>query len=115
MVSHGFLLNKYRKKPFVIFALSFLLTGILEYVCGFLLLKILKMRLWDYTGYFLNINGFVCLLSAFCFGIGGLLVIYLIYPLIKKIYEKINKRFLKVILSIISLIFLSDVIATILK
>lgn len=109
------LLNKYRKNPFVIFFLSFLLTGVLEYICGFLLLKVLKMRLWDYTGYFLNINGFVCLLSAFCFGIGGLLIIYLIYPLIKKIYEKIDKKVLKVILSILSVIFLGDIIATILK
>jgi len=109
------LFYKYKKKPLIIFLLSFFITGIFEYLCGFILLKFLKMRLWDYTGYFLNINGLVCFLSAFCFAIGGLLIIYLIYPFVKKIYEKVNKKLLKVILSVISIIFLGDVIATILK
>lgn len=109
------LLLKCNKKPFVVFLLSFLVTGTLELISGFMLLKFLKMRLWDYTGYFLNINGFVCLLSALCFGIGGLLVIYVIYPLVKKIYEKINKKFLYAILIILSVIFLGDIIATIIK
>ncbi len=88
------LLNKYKKKPLVIFILSFLLTGALEGISGFVLLKLAKKRLWDYTGHFLNIGGFVCFLSAFCFGIGGLLVIYLIYPLVKKIIEKIKREHL---------------------
>ena len=109
------LFYKYKKKPLIIFLLSFFITGIFEYLCGFILLKFFKMRLWDYTGYFLNINGLVCFLSAFCFAIGGLLIIYLIYPFVKKIYEKVNKKLLKVILSVISIIFLGDVIATILK
>lgn len=109
------LIYKYRKKPALIFTLSFFITGLLEYLCGVILLKFFKMRLWDYTGYFLNINGHVCFLSAFCFGVGGILLTYLIYPLIKKIYEKVNKNVLKIILSLITLIFLGDIIATILK
>lgn len=109
------LFYKYRKNPFLIFVLSFFVTGILEGICGFILLKIFKMRLWDYTGYFLDINGFVCFLSAFCFGIGGLLVTYLIYPLVKKIYDKVNKKVLKGVLGLLSGLFLIDIIATILK
>lgn len=109
------LFYKYRKKPFLIFVLSFFGSGILEYLCGLLLLHVFKMRLWDYTGYFLNIDGLVCFVSALCFGIGGLLITYLIYPFIKKIYERVNKKILKVLLTVISLIFLGDIIATILK
>ena len=73
------------------------------------------MRLWDYTKYFLNIDGLVCFASALCFGIGGLIITYLIYPLIKKIYEKIDKNKLKIFLIIISTIFLGDIIASIIK
>ena len=108
-------LYKLRKKPWLIFLLSFFITGILEGICGFMLLKLFKMRLWDYTGYFLNIGGFVCFLSAFCFGIGGLLITYLIYPLIKKLYEKSNKEILKIIISLLIICFLGDIIATIIK
>ena len=106
---------KYKKKPLVIFLLSFFITGIFEYLCGLVLLKFLKKRLWDYTGYFLNINGLVCFLSAFCFAIGGLLIVYLIYPLVEKIYNKVNHKFLKIILTILSIVFLGDIIATIIK
>lgn len=109
------LLSKYKKHPFIIFILSFFLTGILEGICGFILLKFFKIRLWDYEGKFLNIGGFVCFLSALCFAIGGLLVIYLLTPLINKIIKKFHNKIIRNILLIISLIFLSDVILTILK
>lgn len=109
------ILNKYKKHPLLIFLLSFFITGILEYICGYLLLRFLNKRLWDYRGWFLNINGFVSFLSAFCFGIGGLIIIYFLLPSIKKIVSKIKKKYLITSLSIISIIFSSDVLLTILK
>lgn len=109
------LLKKYKKKPHIIFILSFFLTGFLELILGFIIHKFLHMRLWDYTGYFLNFKGYVCLLSAFIFGAGGLLTIYILEPIINKIYNKINKKILKIVLIIISVFFSIDIIATILK
>ena len=106
---------KYKNKPILIFLLSFFITGLLEYLSGLFLLKILNIRLWNYTGMFLNISGHVCFLSALCFGLGGLLITYVIYPFIEKIYLKIKDKCLKFILSSISFIFLIDVIATIIK
>ncbi len=108
------LLYKFHHKPLVIFFLSFFITGALEGLSGYFLLKFLKMRLWDYTGYFLNINGYVCFLSAFCFGIGGLLVTYVLYPLVLKMIEKFNKNYLKTVLAIITLIFSGDLLYKIL-
>lgn len=109
------LLYKCHDNPYIIFFASFFLTAFLEGTCGFILLKFFKKRLWDYTGYFLNIKGFVCFLSAFCFGLGGLLITYVIYPLIDKIVSKINIKEIENILSFITIIFLGDIIATILK
>ena len=109
------LLNKYRDNFLIIFLASFFITGFFEGLSGYLLLKILKIRLWDYTGYFLNINGFVCFLSAFCFGIGGLLVIYLIYPLVEKIVKKIKISNLKRILGLLTIFFTTDLIASKIK
>lgn len=109
------LIYKLKKYPLLIFFISFFLTGTLEGISGFLLLKFGKMRLWDYTGYFLNIGGFVCFLSAFCFGIGGLIITYLIYPFIEKILKKINIKWIKRSLMLISIIFGIDIIASILK
>ncbi len=104
------LINKFQKQPLVIFFLSFFITGFLEGISGYLLLKIFKMRLWDYTGKFLNIGGFVCFLSAFCFGIGGLLVTYILYPLVQKLLKKVNNKDLTYILTLITVIFSLDLI-----
>ena len=71
------------------------------------------MRLWDYTGYFLNINGLVCFLSAFCFAVGGLLVTYVLYPLVLKIINKCNLKYLKIILIFISILFSIDGLSSI--
>ena len=109
------LLNKFKDNFVKVFLIAFILTGTFEGISAFLLLKIFKMRLWDYTGYFLNIDGFVCFLSAFCFGLGGLFIVYILYPLINKLFKKINPKTLESFLSILSLIFISDLIATILK
>lgn len=108
-------LNKYRKNPIKIFLLSFFITGILEYVCGFILLKFFNLRLWDYRGWFLNIDGFVCFLSAFIFGLGGLLIIYLLLPFIKSLYKLVNKKLLKIILWTLNILFVSDILLTIFK
>ncbi len=107
-----YFLYKYKNNPFKIFILSFFLTGILEYLSGLILLKVFKMRLWDYTGCFLNINGFVCFLSAFCFGVGSLVLTYLIFPLIDKLLNKVNRRNIKICLSLISSLFLLDIFLT---
>ncbi len=107
------LLSKYKDNPFAVFLLSFILTGLVEFLSGLILLYLFKMRLWDYTGHFLNINGLVCFLSAFFFGLGGLFIIYVLYPLVEKIYDFVNEKILKRILTIITLFFSGDIIATI--
>lgn len=108
-------LNKYKENIIKFFCSTFFLTGIFEYLSGLFLLKVFKMRRWDYTKYFFNIDGLVCFISALCFSIGGLLIVYLIYPIIEKILKKINKKYIKLGLSIVSLLFIKDIIATLKK
>ena len=45
-------------------------------------------RWWDYTGYLLNINGRICAEGLFCFGLGGMAVVYLIVPRIDNRLKK---------------------------
>ncbi len=108
-------LNKYQNNflKFIIYA--FFLTGTFEYISGILLLKIFKMRLWDYTNYSFNINGLVCPLSALCFTLGSILIIYYLYPFIKKTINKINKKVLNSLLFILNGVFCYNIIATLKK
>ena len=48
------------------------------------------MRWWDYTGYFLNIDGRICAEGLLLFGIGGLAAVYLLAPIIDNRLKKLN-------------------------
>ncbi|MBR1459973.1 MAG: putative ABC transporter permease, partial [Oscillospiraceae bacterium] len=48
------------------------------------------MRWWDYTGYFLNLNGRICSEGLLVFGLGGLAVVYLIAPLLDQQISKLK-------------------------
>lgn len=102
--------NKYRKNPLIVFLITMLLTGIFEYLTGLIMFKIWHHRWWDYRGLFLNIGGFVCLRSVISFGIGGLILIYLLDPIVEKIIKKISVNKLKVINTLIVLIIVIDTI-----
>ena len=86
------LLKKFKKNPLVVFLLSILITGVVEYITGYLMYDIYNRTWWDYTGAFLNIDGYVCLRSVLTFGIGGLLLIYVIEPIVAKFSVTLNSN-----------------------
>ena len=75
---------KIRRWPWAVFLLSVLVTGILEFVAGWLVYTIGNgTRYWDYNTEiwnFGNIGGFVCLRSVMFFGISALFLMYAIVP-----------------------------------
>ncbi len=90
-----------KKKPFVIFLLSALITGITEYSTAWFCDKILHQRYWDYNVEIWNwgnINGYICFRSVFLFALAGLLLIYFIVPLVNKFFSKYNLKIISVIL-----------------
>lgn len=107
-----FLLYKKRKHPLLVFFASMLITGILEYIGGWMLYEFQDgLRCWDYNSEILNfgnINGFVCLRSVLFFGFSSLLLIYLIVPLCFYLAKKINKKTFLIITIGLCSIFLFD-------
>ena len=43
---------------------------------------------WDYTGYFINIDGKVCAEGLLIFGLGGMVVVYFVAPLLDNIISR---------------------------
>lgn len=86
---------KVKDKPYLVFVISTLVTGLLEFIVGYLLYNIGHIRLWDYNTEILNygnINGYVCLRSVLFFGISSLFLVYVIIPYIEKLSNKISKK-----------------------
>ena len=64
---------------FVLVLLStMLITTILELVGSYFMELIMGDWLWDYSNYFCNFEGRIALWSSVKFGLGGLIIIYLI-------------------------------------
>ena len=107
-----YLTKNKKKKPLYIFLISFISTGILEYISGYGMLKLAHMRCWDYNTEILNfgnINGFVCLRSVTFFGLSALLLVYLITPVCIYLSKKINKNlFLTISITICTIIIFDE-------
>lgn len=102
---------KYKKSPIRLFLLSSLSCGVLEYITG-LLIYIFRdgYRAWDYNTEILSfgsINGFVCIRSILIFGVSGLILIYILVPLIKKLAE--NKYIVKISYILIAIILIDEI------
>lgn len=90
------LLKRFKGKPAVVFLLSAVITGVLEYITGVLMWAVWHRRWWDYTGLFWNIDGYVCLRSVLSFAVGGLILLYILEPLMRKAYQRLSRKALHI-------------------
>lgn len=105
------LLKRFRMRPKVEFSMAVLLCGCIEYFTGFFLeLTHNGQKWWDYTGYFLNLDGRICAEGLLVFGVGGMAFVYVIAPLIDNwVKEHLNKR-LSTACLVLLLLFGADVV-----
>lgn len=85
------LLNKYLEDPFALFIMASLIATVLEYFASYFMEKIFKARWWDYSEKKFNLNGRVCLTNTVLFGLGGLIVMYVINPFLTGILDGFSK------------------------
>lgn len=104
------LLTNYENNIIILFILSMVICGILEYFVSFILEKIFKLRWWDYTNMKFNINGRICLETLVIFGIFGILLIKITNPFLLNILNQFNSNFLVIIAIILMSIFIVDII-----
>ena len=104
------ILKPFRKKPILLFILAILLCGVLEYTGAWYLETFKHAKWWDYSGYFFNIHGRVCLEGLLVFGLGGAAATYFVGPVLNELYSKIKPRISLIICFILLILFGSDMI-----
>lgn len=103
------ILNKLRKYPLLEFISAIVLCGFVEYFTAYYLETVNNgTKWWDYTGYFLNLHGRICAEGLLIFGIGGMLVVYLVAPLLDNLIRKMNSKVIITLCIVLSLIFFVD-------
>ena len=99
------LLNNQTNDLISLFLKSMIICSILEYFTSYIMEKIFKTRWWDYSDRKYNINGRICLVNMFLFGILGCILLYIINPILAYILLNINNN-IKYILGITIIIIL---------
>ena len=93
------------KNPLKIFLGGMLLGGGFEYFCSLIQEVIFGTTSWDYSAYAFNIDGRTSLSIMICWGLIALLFVFVIYPPLSKLIEKLPIR-IGNILSVLLIIFL---------
>lgn len=91
------ILGKYNEKRSILktYLYSVLLGGIAEYIVGFVIETLFGVKFWDYSDYFLNIDGKTTLPFMLFWGILGVILMKIIYPFISKWLEGIPYKIAK--------------------
>jgi uncharacterized membrane protein len=95
--------------PVIVMVSIYAITTTLEFCTHWLIETIAGIRMWDYTGKFLNIDGRVCFEDSLRFTILGMLGIYLIVPLLDKLLAKLSRRTNWTIFGALLTLFLIDI------
>lgn len=88
------------------FIYAFLLGGIFEFIAGVLSEKIFNIQFWDYSSMFLNIQGKTTIPIMIIWGVMGVILLKIVYPVVSKWIEKIPYSLGKMI-CIILFLFIS--------
>ena len=101
-----------RGNPFLVFLTCMVSSGVLEFVTGYVLYHVFNTRLWDYNTEiwnFGNIGGYICLRSVVFFGVSGLLLVYLMIPMLARIVEMVSPSILHPVAIGLLALFVIDV------
>ena len=81
-----------------------------KYIIGFAGIHLFGMRLWDYRGMLLNLDGIICLRSVMSFAVMGLVFHYLLEPAAESMVGKLPPKTVHAVCLVLLLMFAVDCI-----
>lgn len=98
----------FRTSLILVFIIGTIAASVLEFVTGFVMERIYKVRYWDYSDKPFNLCGYICLFNSLCWGVLSILLIYLVHSWVEKGVLFLNDMVLLSIDSGISSLFIVD-------
>lgn len=92
----------------MVMILSAVITSVLEYITSFLLEKIFKVKLWDYSTYPLNLNGRICALNSTLFALLSLFIIYVINTPVYSFLSSLNPTLVQILSLLVTAVMSAD-------
>ncbi len=107
-VAYYFLIRKFKEPKDAFFAGS-IMGGILEYLCSFFQEILFGTISWDYSKFFFNLNGRICLLYCIYWGIIAVAFLKIVYPWLEKIELLIYKKSIRILTVFLMIFMIFDI------
>lgn len=101
------------ENPVELFVAGMVLTGSLEYFVSFAMEGLFGKRWWDYTGWPLNINGRICIVSIAAFGFFAVLLVKYVSPFTLSLIGRLSERGAACIAAAVAAAMLADLIMSV--
>ena len=98
--------------PVLVFLGIVLITTAVELAASYIMELTLGAWQWDYTRFAFNFQGRIALNPSIRFGIGGMVFLYLLQPLFRRLCSKLSDRAVYSTAAVLAVIFLCDIICT---
>ena len=109
------ILSRFSNNIVLLFIASVVILTFWEYIVGVLLEKMFHTKYWDYSDHKINFQGRICLTNSIYWGILGVVFLKFIHPFMQELVGKINIDILYFVIAISSLVFVVDVITSVVK
>ncbi len=107
--------KRLRDRPWLVFLVSGLVCGALEYVTGLVFDRCFHIRSWDYNVEIWNwgnLGGYVCARSVLFFALSGLFLQYVLRPLLERYAGRVRPRTLALAAVIPAAVCVLDMISS---
>lgn len=101
-------LLRFKKYHLILFIGSSILISSLELLTGIILERLFKQKWWTYSSYRFNFKGYICLRFSILWGLGAVLVVNFILPIVLNLIEMIPFPVGKVLIYVLLIAMLLD-------
>ena len=97
---------------FFLFLFSALYATVVEWIAGHLLEHYSHTRWWDYSDFPFNIGGYICLEFCLLWGVGTLVVMRIVHPVVADLVDLIPPFVGVILMCFLYAVYAADVVAT---
>lgn len=98
----------FQQYPVAVYLAGAITATILEYVTGVVMLKLFKVRYWDYSHRKIQFQGHICLVSTIAWGFLSLLMVYVVHKPVVKLVNRWNEEVISIMTFIITICIVYD-------
>ncbi len=94
--------------PVAVYFVGAIAATALEYVTGVVMLKLFKVRYWDYSYRKIQFQGHICLVSSIAWGFLSLIMVYLVHEPVVRFIALWNEEVLSILTFLITIVIVFD-------